>query len=278
MGATTIKSRICRLCNVEIGIKPFGSHLKSKHQIDFLSYTKQFKADFPKLRECIICKELCFSSGKDATCSRACMTKLRETWIGTKSHRFGVECKQSTKDIISTAALQRIKDGIPHGRLGKTFSQESRDKISSTRIERGCSVGIKNGMFGKTHTPEAIEKIFSHRKMNKLERLVADVLDSHNIQYHFQFFINKEGICKSYDFKLKDTNIILEIDGDFWHGNKTSKVKFEKYKTVQLNDILKTKLAEDNGYQVIRYWESDIKKNPLIVLTDIYIKGPISIL
>lgn len=278
MGDTTIKSRICRLCNVEIGIKPFGSHLKSKHQIDFLSYTKQFKSDFPKLRECIICKELCFSVGKDATCSRACMTKLRETWIGNKSPRKGIPCKQSTKDAISSDALNRYANGQIHPRLGKLLSQESKDLMSSTAKYNASLDTYKNGMFGKTHTPEAIEKIFSHRKMNKLEKLVADVLDSHNIQYHFQFFINKEGVCKSYDFKLKDTNIILEIDGDFWHGNKTSKVKFEKYKTVQLNDILKTKLAEDNGYQVIRYWESDIKKNPLIVLTDIYIKVPISIL
>jgi hypothetical protein len=43
--------------------------------------------------------------------------------------------------------------------------------------------------------------------MNKLEKFVSYILDKNNIQYIYQFFLSKDGVCKSYDFKIKDTNI-----------------------------------------------------------------------
>lgn len=269
MGDSTTNTRICRLCDTCIGTKAFGAHVKRKHEIDFIEYAKQFKDDFPKIRNCVICKKLCFSSGKDATCSVKCLAKLKTTWVGDKSPKKGMPCSEETKNKIGSKALQRIKDGIPHGRLGKTFTQESKDKMSKTALLNAAKSDYKNGMAGKTHTPEAIEKIFSHRKMNKLERLVASILDENNIPYRFQFFINKNGVCKSYDFKLKDSNIIIEVDGDFWHGNEKSKVKFDKYETVRKNDELKTMIACEEGYTLIRLWESDIKKDSSIIINSI---------
>ena len=265
MGDSTIKTRICRLCNLDIPLKPFGRHVKQKHQIDFIDYAKQFKEDFYNLRECVICKTLCFSSGKEATCSISCLTKLRKTWKGDASPKKGILCSELAKSNISKARKTQGNDY----RRGFKFTQESKDKMSKTAKENALKLRYKNGMSGKSHTPESIQKIFSHRKMNKLERFVADILDSNQIQYYFQFFINKNGICKSYDFKLKDSNILLEIDGDFWHGNESSKYKFENYKEVQKNDELKTKIAIEEGYRLIRIWESEIKKDTNVVINSI---------
>jgi hypothetical protein len=94
-------------------------------------------------------------------------------------------------------------------------SDEWANLVEETGMMGASMKGERNSFYGKTHTPEAIEKIFSHRKMNKLEKIVANLLDREKIPYKFQFFINKNGICKSYDFKLLNNNIILEIDGDF---------------------------------------------------------------
>jgi very-short-patch-repair endonuclease len=122
-------------------------------------------------------------------------------------------------------------------------------------IERGHSIGEKNGMYGKTHTPEAIKKIMTKRPMNKLEKRVADLLDEHNIDYHYQFFLNRDGVCKSYDFKIKGQPIILEIDGDYWHGGP----KAEKYtpffdlESNMENDKFKNKFAEEHGFKVLRF-------------------------
>ena len=124
----------------------------------------------------------------------------------------------------------------------------------------------KNFMYGKTHTPEAIQKIFSHKKMNPVEKLVADKLDENNIKYTFQYFLNRNGTCKSYDFKIKENDIFIEVDGDYWHGGPAVKKYFKKVDDVKQNDKLKNELAKENGFKLIRIWESDIKQNPELIL------------
>jgi very-short-patch-repair endonuclease len=269
MGDYTDNSRCCRICGHVIGKKAFGSHLKRKHCIDFKNYVLEFKDDFDNLRSCVICCALCFSTGKDATCSRQCLTKLRGMWTGDKSPRKGATVSEESRRKMGELYKDRLANGQVHGRKGKTFSAESRKKMSESAKRNASRYDYVNPMQGKTHSAESIKKIFSHRKMNKLEKLVADVLDANQIQYTFQFFINKGGTCKSYDFKLKDSNLIIEIDGDFWHGNCSSKVKFDNYEEVQKNDQLKSSLAAENGYKLIRLWESDIKKDSSIIITSI---------
>jgi len=188
---------------------------------------------------------------------------LRTAWVGNDAPRMGVILSDETKQKISIANTG--KEGLK-GNLNPACRPEVRKKISQTRIERGVAKGEKNGMFGKTHTPGAIKKIFSHRKMNKLERSVADQLDKAGIKYTFQFFIVRNGICKSYDFKIKRKPIILEVDGDFWHGNPAITNHYEKSDEVKGNDKIKTDLANKRGYRVVRLWESDIKANPFIVV------------
>jgi hypothetical protein len=36
--------------------------------------------------------------------------------------------------------------------------------------------------------------------MNKFEKKVSEILDSVGIRYYFQYFINQDNVCKSYDF------------------------------------------------------------------------------
>ncbi|GJQ43753.1 MAG: hypothetical protein JETCAE03_32510 [Ignavibacteriaceae bacterium] len=118
-----------------------------------------------------------------------------------------------------------------------------------------------NPMFGKHHSIETIKKIFKHRKMTNIEKIIANLLDKNNIKYHFQFFISENKLCKSYDFKIKDKPIIIEVDGDFWHGGPSRKNYWKNVDTVIENDKLKDELAKRRGYEVIRFWESDIKNN-----------------
>ena len=163
--------------------------------------------------------------------------------------------------------ISKANKGNPglKGELNPAKRKEVREKISRTRIMRGVAKGKNNPMWGKTHTPEAIKKIFSHKKMNKLEKMVADELDRLGYEYKFQFFINKDGVCKSYDFKLKGIPLIIEVDGDFWHGNPNTKSHFIGKEKVQRNDVLKEKIAKSRGYHIIRLWESDIKNDISVI-------------
>jgi len=95
---------------------------------------------------------------------------------------------------------------------------------------------------------------------SSLEKIITNILNDNNISHKSQYWINR----KSYDFKIG--NIILEINGDFWHcnPNKYNEDYIHPYikKTaseIWLKDINKKINAEKKGYEVIYIWEDEIK-------------------
>lgn len=67
---------------------------------------------------------------------------------------------------------------------------------------------------------------------------------------------------KIYDFYDPASNILFEVDGDYWHGNPEL---YEEQNSMQRravkNDAYKDTLAKGLGYEIERIWESDLKKN-----------------
>lgn len=257
----------CKFCGKSVHAKVISRHLKS-HQINFYDYVVENLDDFLQFgwKKCVICGKVSVSRSKfhdQPTCSINCLTQLRKSWTGENSPRFGAILTEDTKKKIAIGNTG--KTGLS-GDLNPSKRIDVRKKISKVRTECGVAKGDKNPMYGKTHTPEAIQKIFSHRRMNKLEKIVASELDKNGIQYTFQFFIIENRICKSYDFKIKGRPIIIEVDGDFWHGNPNVKHHYEKVGEVKINDLMKDIIASERGYKVIRLWESDIKKDPSVIL------------
>jgi G:T-mismatch repair DNA endonuclease (very short patch repair protein) len=247
----------CRICNKELGRQGLSLHLKT-HDTTFKDYLEKYLDDFDDFQKCETCGKTCKRNKK--FCSRKCTTEWRKTLVGENGLRYGATMSEESKQKISESQKQRLKrDG--HHFLGKTRTDEYKKKMS--KVMTGKLVGEKNGMYGKPHTPEAIKKIFSHKKMNKLEKKVAKYLDSKNIDYTFQFFINEDDICKSYDFKFD--NIILEVHGDYWHGGSgVKKHHFDVDNTIK-NDKLKKKIAEERGYTVKVVWEHDLKNDVTIL-------------
>jgi len=73
---------------------------------------------------------------------------------------------------------------------------------------------------------------------------------------------------KFYDFKIKDTMILIEFDGDLWHCNPTA-FKEGAINQVQrdaiINDKYKDELARSCGYRLLRIWEKDFRTNKYLV-------------
>jgi very-short-patch-repair endonuclease len=126
---------------------------------------------------------------------------------------------------------------------------------------------IKNkNIKSKTNVKKIVQKVKNHPKYgtSKLEEDFAkNFLDKLGIEYVYQF--EAKDIGRFFDFYVTKSNIIIEIDGDFWHGNP------EKYgenelrnhqKRTQRIDEYKTKWALMHSIPVLRFWESDIRKNP----------------
>lgn len=76
---------------------------------------------------------------------------------------------------------------------------------------------------------------------------------------------------KYFDFCIPSLKILIEVDGDFWHGNTATGYgsPSKRIHESRKNDAFKNGLAKAYGYKLLRFWESDIRKNPIIVKTEL---------
>lgn len=69
---------------------------------------------------------------------------------------------------------------------------------------------------------------------------------------------------KIYDFYIPSKNLLVEVQGDYWHGSP-KEYNPEDLNGVQKknmrNDIYKKSLALTAGYFIEAVWESDLKNN-----------------
>lgn len=271
---------ICQLCDKEMSFGRIKRHISSKHNDYTLDqYLIKYYLTLPLHNPCIICnKKIVY---KYQTCSKECHSilisnKLKgilkpEGFMGIE-HKYNLSKAHKGKTIPKEVGekISKSSKGVSRNKgrqtmLGKSQSEFQKSQVSKSMLKY-YSEGNEPWTKNNKHTPETISKIISHRPMNNLEKLVSEVLVENNIEFQYQFFLNIKGLIKSFDFKLKNKNILLEIDGDYYHGGPGCKKHFFKLEETQQNDLFKTKLAEDNGYKVIRVWESEIKNNPNIII------------
>lgn len=100
---------------------------------------------------------------------------------------------------------------------------------------------------------------------SKLEKKFAkQFLDALGIEYIYQF--KAESIGRYFDFYLPRANVIIEVDGDFWHGyGKLHEEKNKMQKHSEWVDRQKDTWALAHGIPIIRFWEHDINDNPAYV-------------
>jgi G:T-mismatch repair DNA endonuclease (very short patch repair protein) len=112
---------------------------------------------------------------------------------------------------------------------------------------------------------EQKNKIFNYNGKSNLETKISEVLNNLSISYTTQFPLKG----KLFDFRLVNTNILIEVNGDYWHCNPEiynidESIKFpggyKKVSDIWDKDRDKRIKAEEIGYFVIYIWESEIKK------------------
>jgi very-short-patch-repair endonuclease len=267
----------CQICNQEMSFGRIKRHIKSKHIeiINVDQYIKKYWSTLPLHKLCEVCnKNIVY---KYKTCSPECRSKLKHKHKGkpkpkgfmspehknkiSKSHQGKIIPKEvGIKISKSSKGVSRNKGKQPM--LGKKCFHNTKKKISNS-LKKYYKQGNEPWSKNNSHSPETIERIFKHKPMNKLESFVSSILDENQIPHHFQFFLKAENdICKSYDFKIKNKKILIEIDGDYWHGGPGVKKHFFKLNEVKLNDELKNQIAQQKGYKLLRFWESDIYNQP----------------
>jgi very-short-patch-repair endonuclease len=176
--------------------------------------------------------------------------------------------------------------GSTNPMFGKNHTEEARNNISTKRKEK-----FANGEYTFINSDKwsnAAKKVWQrvgHRermiKLRKewiknngfkgepsnLEKHFANILSEHAVELESQYYLSG----KFFDFWIPDTNILIECDGNFYHCHPESHPTpiYEIQKSNIINDAIKNQIASENGYTLLRFWESDINDRPFWVVQQI---------
>lgn len=141
-------------------------------------------------------------------------------------------------NISPSGVLYRMKKlGIP------TRSKSEASVIAYTKNPNIREIHRKNANKGLT----GVFRKGNNYKNTWIERTFEDYCLENDIKYQPQFQITKD--THRYDFLIGD-NVIIELDGLYWHNKPKQKNK----------DEINEKYAIDNGYVVMRFTDKQISE------------------
>lgn len=210
-------------------------------------------------------KEKLSRANKGKKLSEETKKKISESLKGhfswNKGKKLGPHSEETKRKI------SELHKGRPGYFKGKHHSEETKNKIRETR--KGKYIGENTSMYGKHHSEETKqrmrEKALQRTQTNlgfckdtKPELKMKDILNELNIPFKHQFRLNNH----LFDFHLLNTNVLIEVDGDYWHSNPK---KFKKLNKIQLEQKIKdnrnNEIAKENNFILLRFWENDILNN-----------------
>lgn len=215
--------------------------------------------------------------------------KLSLAKMGNNYKKGKILSDESRKNI--SRAQTGVKRSSPTKETRNKLSKANTGKIHDEEWNRKVSIakkGIPNGrdgekhpMYGKPawnrgipHSDITRSKLKFKRsfrvipyKDTKPERMMQIALSLNGIKFEKHKSINDwHGFYHQVDLFI-EPNICVEVDGDYWHANP-DKYKAEdrinknmRASDVWARDIRITHKLNLLGYNVIRIWEFDIKKN-----------------
>lgn len=172
---------------------------------------------------------------------------VQVSWMKGKHHTEESNMKNRLAHLGKSAWNKGRKTGlIPwnkglRGRL--RHSEEARLKIKESRAKQIFPV--------RDSLPEV--KIQNFLRQLKIEFILHKNIKE--IEHRYQ--------C---DIFIPSMNLVIECDGDYWHGN-IDNPRFKILNKYQINtkevDNIRTKELQEKGFNVLRLWESDIEKMSL---------------
>lgn len=181
---------------------------------------------------------------------------------------------KESKEKMRQHAFKRFADKRNHPFYGKKFSPETLEKMS--KAFKGKSFVER---YGKKKARVMIEKIKLARSFQifpkedtKIEVKIQGFLEELGIEYIKHYYVKEIKEKYRCDIFIPSSKLVLEMDGDFWHGNPyiySKKQLSEKQKDQKIRDKLRTDQMIQKGFKVIRLWEKDIKNLDIIKFQEI---------
>ena len=111
---------------------------------------------------------------------------------------------------------------------------------------------------------ESHKSQFKNWTLNKIESIVYEYLQINSSK---QFIPSVVLGHKQFDFGCKNSRILIEVDGDYWHGNPEFFTEEGLDGKRKLNEIQKQKIQSDrekdywastHNFKLIRLWETEV--------------------
>jgi G:T-mismatch repair DNA endonuclease (very short patch repair protein) len=205
--------------------------------------------------------------------------KIQKSKI-TCINRYGVE-NVSQNEKVKEKKRQTFKKnyGVDNIRKSKNFyiwlNEYMLQKYGKKRITQSsdkCSVMRKKWWSSLTKEEKDIkinkQLINIHSgSCSKLELNFKKYLNLLQIDFKHNFYIGNN----QFDFKILKTNILIEVNGDFWHANPSQYCENDtllhpstngiKASDIWKKDQKKLDLAKSKGYHVVTIWENFLKNS-----------------
>lgn len=239
-------------------------------------------------KECFVCKRAYItyeSNTKSKCCSALCINKWKSeiykgrkitgTWLENQSKakvreniiKFGdykcEKCERTFKSNVSLRShrsycnndkeLKNVKCEI----CNKTFKRQRnlivhlmfKHNVDDQYLKNHCltvSRACQNRITQKTSKSEC-------EFMITLKKIFGE-----EVQHKFKI----PNVTHEYDFYIPSRNLIIEFDGDYWHGNTKNHILTPNMKKQYHIDQSYTKAAIKAGYSIDRVWESECTMYP----------------
>ena len=181
----------------------------------------------------------------------------------TVMDRYGVDT------ITKTEYFKNRRDSddayLEHfGLTKKEFNIKKAKKVWTSKSEEEK----KKWLIDSIHSDKAIRNAVGYT-ISKLEKYIEELLQELSITYETQLLLkvsNKKRYF--YDLYIPSSNLIIEIQGDYWHANpnrySAEDLVHYKFADIKAQDIwdrdkVKQDFAISKGYEIVSIWEYFIK-------------------
>ena len=208
---------------------------------------------------------------KDPNTHKKAIETQKKNW---KEGKYVGWWKDKSEDTLKK--IEGIKDKLRNNKeRGKKISQSMKGVPKTEESKRKLSISQKKRYEDNPKLKEdsSIRRInwlktnLSSKK-SKLELRFESMLKLINLKFINQYEFKK----RLFDFYLEDFNILIEVDGDFYHCNPDSKhneIVYDTQKITKQNDVYKDTLCLEHNILFLRFWDKDINESPEWVISEL---------
>ena len=191
--------------------------------------------------------------------------KLSERFSGKNNPMYGKNIKDYMTEEKYNLWKQHVKENGYHSK------SEDEQKIISKKIS-DCNHALKKSNPEYYHEIKArggrakMSKSSNYKKTS-IENIVENWLIDNNINYEYSPIMGTNNESYQYDFIIHNKRILIEVHGDYWHGNphfynedgsNGKRALNEIQKNKILKDSVKLEFALNHNFEVIYIWEEEI--------------------